>query len=83
MSLLVALDSTGLIASEVKIRAYNGVYFARFLKNKLFPKLPGPRTIIMDNCRIHKTPSVKEAFNASQHTALFLPPYTPHFNIAE
>ncbi|KAF9134561.1 hypothetical protein BGW39_006654 [Mortierella sp. 14UC] len=37
----------------------------------------------MDNCRIHKPRSVKEAFNASQHTTLFLPPCTPHFNIAE
>ncbi|KAF9136558.1 hypothetical protein BG015_003092 [Linnemannia schmuckeri] len=51
--------------------------------NKLFPKLPDPRTIIMDICRIHKTPGVKKALSASQHTALFLPPYTPHFNLAE
>lgn len=37
----------------------------------------------MDNYRTRKVPGVKEAFSASQHTALFLPPYTPHFNIAE
>ncbi|KAF9149248.1 hypothetical protein BG015_008972 [Linnemannia schmuckeri] len=67
LSLLVALDSIGLIAAEVNLMAYNGVYFARFLKNKLFPKLRGPRTIVMDNCRIHKTQSVKKAFDASQH----------------
>ncbi|OAQ22221.1 hypothetical protein K457DRAFT_26278 [Linnemannia elongata AG-77] len=85
MLLLVALDSTGLIASEVKIRAYNGVYFARFLMNKLFPKLPGPRTIIRDNCRIYKTPSVKKAFTLLQPSFLPLIPLTlsPAVAIAE
>ncbi|KAF9084597.1 hypothetical protein BGX29_002472, partial [Mortierella sp. GBA35] len=60
MSLVVADDKTGLLASEVKLKAYKGIHFACFLQNKVFPKLNGRRVIVMDNCRIHKERTVMD-----------------------
>ena len=57
--------------------------FAWFLKQKVFPKLAFGRRIIMDNCCIHKTQVVRDAFAASPHTAVFLLPYLPFLNVAE
>ncbi|OAQ22238.1 hypothetical protein K457DRAFT_1751794, partial [Linnemannia elongata AG-77] len=57
--------------------------FARFLQRKLFPKLNERRIIIMDNCRIHKEKTALNVLQHAHHTPLFLPAYTPHFNVAE
>ena len=83
MSLVVAVDKTGLLACEIKLKAYKGFQFARFLQNKLFPKLDGPRVIVMDNCRIHKEKTVLSVVQDAHHTPLFLPACTPHLNVAE
>ena len=83
MSLVVAVDRIGLVACEIKLKSYRGVDFAHFLRRKVFPKLQGSRVLLMDNCRTHKVKSVMDLFLNSPHIQLFLPAYTPHFNVAE
>ena len=42
-----------------------------------------PIFIVMDNVRFHKSKNIQELINNSQHTAHFLPPYSPMFNPIE
>ena len=83
MLFVVAVDKTGLLTSEVKLKAYKGIYFARFLQNKLFPKLNSRRVIVMDNCRIHKKRTILNVVQHAHRTPLFLPAYAPHLNVTE
>lgn len=84
MSLLVAVDRNGLVASETRIGSYNANRFAEYLRTKLFPQIQGQRRVLLlDNARIHKTAEVREAVDEASHTLLFLPPYSPHLNAAE
>lgn len=84
MSLLVAVDRNGLVASEMRIGSYNANHFTEYLRTKLFPRIQGQHCILLlDNARIHKTAEVQEAVTEAGHTLLFLPPYSPHLNAAE
>jgi len=84
MSLVVAVDKTGILAHIFKRGAYNQESFAEFLEDQLFPRLDGRRRILlMDNAKFHKTQRVKDAITAGGHTLLLLPPYSPHLNAAE
>ncbi|KAF9301305.1 hypothetical protein BG003_002876, partial [Podila horticola] len=56
MSLVIAVDETGILAYQFKRGAYNQETFAEFLENQLFPHLEARRCILlMDNARFHKT----------------------------
>jgi hypothetical protein len=84
MSLVIAVDKTGILAYHFKRGAYNQDSYTEFLKDNLFPQLGGRRRILlMDNARFHKTRKVQDAIDAGGHTLLFLPPYSPHLNAAE
>jgi transposase len=84
ISYIAAVGAEGLIASHTHQGSTNGRLFAWFLTEKLFPKLDGRhRLIIMDNASIHKATDVRNAFAASHHTQVFLPPYSPFLNAAE
>lgn len=84
MSLVVAVDKTGILAHHFRRGAYNQETFTEFLKDQVFPNLGLRRRILlMDNDKFHKTQRVRDAITSSGHTLLFLPPYSPHLNAAE
>ena len=80
---MVAVAREGIVATEVRLGAFNANYFVDFLTNSLIPALDGPRTIVMDNVPFHKNIRVGEVLEEAGHTVLRLPPYTPHLNATE
>lgn len=78
VSLLLAIDANGIVAFEVRAGAFNGQTYAAFLA-----RLPTNRTIIADNCCIHKTNAVKTVAQARNQTLKYTPPYCPWFNPVE
>jgi transposase len=84
MSLVIAIDQTGVLAYHFKLGAFNQESFTEFLENQLFPRLDGRhRVLLLDNAKFHKTQRVRDAITASGHTLFFLPPYSPYLNAAE
>ena len=78
VSLLLAIDATGVVKSEFRKGAYNGATFAAFLQT-----LSIDRTVIMDNCAIHKSQIVKNVAIERGLTLVYTPPYCPWFNPVE
>ncbi len=78
ISLLLAIDANGVVDFDVREGAFKGDTYAAFLS-----KLPTHRTIIADNCNIHKTGAVKSVAEARHQTLMYTPPYCPWFNPVE
>jgi transposase len=54
--------------------------------DKLSLNISKPTVVVMDNAKVHTAAKVKQAMKAWQKRGLFLfylPPYSPHLNIAE
>ena len=78
VSLLLALDAEGVVAYKVIQGAFNGASYSEFLAT-----LPSHRTIIADNCAIHRTRVAVEIAKQKHQTLLYTPPYCPWFNPVE
>lgn len=78
ISLLLAIDANGVVDFDIRQGAFKGDTYAAFLS-----KLPPGRTIIADNCNIHKTAAVRAAAAARHQTLTYTPPYCPWFNPVE
>jgi transposase len=83
VSVVVAVGREGIIASEVRLGAFNTDRFNTFLADTLLPNLHGPRTIIMDNVPFHKSHEVQDTIENAGHICEYLPPYSPQLNAAE
>ena len=84
VSVLCAISKDGLVAYEIIQGAFNANMFIEFVMNKLKDNLGSHQTtIVMDNCRIHKTPDVLEAITSIGLSYRFLPPYSPQLNPIE
>ncbi|CDR87088.1 uncharacterized protein SPSC_00008 [Sporisorium scitamineum] len=85
MSLLVAVGCEGLIAARPIIGGWTADLFVDFLQSNLMPELDPhrKRVFILDNAQCHKTEDVRAMITAAGHSVLYLPPYTPWFNICE
>ncbi|MCB9745130.1 MAG: IS630 family transposase [Alphaproteobacteria bacterium] len=62
--------------------ALNGERFLEYLRAAL-PKLSRGDLLVMDNLRVHKVAGVEALLKEYGVTALYLPPYSPDFNIIE
>ncbi len=80
ISLLLAVSSERVVGHEIVEGSFTSAIFARFLERLDAPQ--GSR-ILMDNAAIHKTRLVRDACGARGFHALFLPPYTPHWQPVE
>jgi transposase len=78
ISLLLAIDANGVVAYDIRKGAYNSDTYAEFLK-----RLPTNRTVVMDNCSIHRSGAAKAAAASRGQTLAFTPPYCPWFNPTE
>lgn len=78
ISLLLAIDANGVVDFEIRQGAFKGVTYAAFLA-----KLPSHRTVIADNCNIHKAKVVKAMAAVNHQTLMYTPPYCPWFNPVE
>ena len=78
LSLLLAIDRHGVVASKIVKGGVNGTTVARF-----FETLPPNRPIILDNYGIHKTDAVRQVCEARNLTLRFTTPYSPWYNPVE
>ena len=77
-SLIQAIASDGTKYHELIDGSVNRSKFAEFVTNMPFPR---GSTILLDNCRIHK--SIENVFSDKGYNVLFLPPYSPEFQPVE
>jgi transposase/arginine repressor len=85
ISLMAAIDINGVIASELKDGAYNGMSFINFISDKLlrYFKSNPDSVLIMDNCRFHHSMDVTRLLSTNHVNYKFLPPYSPQLNPIE
>jgi transposase len=78
VSLLLAIDRSGVVAHEIRVGSFNQHSFSAFVE-----KLPSGRPLLMDNASIHKTRLVREACGRNNIRPVYTPPYCPWFNPVE
>jgi transposase len=83
VSIIGALALKGLIASFNALGGVNTVTFEAFVCQKLIPNLWPGACVVVDNCKIHKSPEVEAALKKAKARLVFLPPYSPDFNPIE
>jgi transposase len=80
-TLLMAMDNQrGDRVIELRTETMNSVAFAAFIES--LPYSSGA-TIILDNCSIHKTQTVRNSALSKGYVLLFTPPYSPDYNAIE
>lgn len=83
--ILAVSPESGIVAFDLKFATGNTITFTDFLKRKLLPALSREprRLLVLDNTSFHHSEPVQTAVEQSHHDLLFLPPYSPHLNLAE
>lgn len=61
----------------------NGETFKDYVQNHLVPYLHKGDVVVMDNLACHKVAGVREAIEAAEAHAVYLPPYSPDLNPIE
>lgn len=82
-TLVAALRREGMTAPMVIDGAMNGEAFHAYVRHILAPSLQAGDVVIMDNLPAHKVGGVREAIEAAGARLLYLPPYSPDFNLIE
>ena len=83
LTILGAMDHTGLLATMTIESATDGDVFLEFLDQVLCPKLRPGHGVVMDNLSAHKVEGVRERIEARGASVLYLPPYSPDLNPIE
>lgn len=85
-SVAAAMSMTGLQYFRVQERPYNKELFGSFI-DELFLDLQEKglhgMTIVMDNVPFHRADIIRQKFENSGHSLLYLPPYSPFLNPIE
>jgi transposase len=83
VSLIGAIDRSGLIASFAVRGATDTAAMLVFLTEILLPALKPGDCVVWDNLSVHKTCAVQALFEKAEVELLFLPPYSPDLNPIE
>ncbi len=83
LTILGAMDHTGMLATMTIESATDGDVFLEFLDQVLCPKLRTGHVVVMDNLSAHKVDGVRERIEACGASLLYLPPYSPDLNPIE
>ncbi|MGH1588005.1 IS630 family transposase [Methylobacterium phyllosphaerae] len=78
-----ALRTIGLCVLSLIDGATNGARFRTYVADHLVPVLRPGDTVILDNLQAHKVAGVREAIAAVGARVLYLPAYSPEFNLIE
>ena len=81
LTMLMAVDMTGVVAYDITKGAMNATRFVDFLNRKL--NVHASKYLLIDNASFHKTSIVMQAYKYHGLTPLFLPPYSPQFQPIE
>lgn len=83
VSLIGAIDCSGLIASFALRGATDTQAMIVFLSEILLPVLKPGDCVVWDNLSVHKTRAVRRMFEKAEVELLYLPPYSPDLNPIE
>jgi transposase len=83
LTILGAMDHTGMLATMTVESATDGDVFLAFLDQVLCPKLRPGHVVVMDNLSAHKVDGVRERIETCGASLLYLPPYSPDLNPIE
>lgn len=82
-TLVAGLHMTGMVAPMVLHGPINGDWFEAYVGQILAPDLKRGDVVVMDNLSSHKRESVRGLIEAAGARLLFLPSYSPDFNLIE
>ena len=83
LSMIGALKNTGMRALYPYDGAIDSEKFIDFIEKSLFKQLETDDVLIMDNCKIHHSRTVKDYLKKHNIQVLYLPPYSPELNPIE
>lgn len=83
VTILGAMDHTGMLASMTIEAATDREIFLAYLDEVLCPKLRSGNVVVMDNLSAHKVDGVRQRIEARGASLLYLPPYSPDLNPIE
>ena len=77
------------VGADLTTGSVNGGTFLEFVHGTLIPEMEPfdgsirKSIVILDNCSVHHTADVKQAFNDAGILVIYLPPYSPDLNPIE
>ena len=77
------LRINGMAAPMVLDGPMNGHVFLAYVRQALVPELTRGDVVIVDNLTSHKVAGVRDAVKAAGADLIYLPPYSPDFNLIE
>lgn len=80
-SILAAMSAEGLVGTMTIEGATNTEVFLTYLDQVLCPALRPGQIVVLDNLSAHKNEAVRERIEACSCRLLFLPAYSPDFNL--
>jgi transposase len=80
-TLVAGLRLSGVTATQLLDGSINGEHFLAYVTEVLVPTLAPGDLVIIDNLSSHKSHLVREAIEATGARLLFLPRYSPDFNV--
>jgi transposase len=83
VTFVAALRHNKMTAAMVLEGAMTGEMFLAYVKQCLVPTLRRNDMVVMDNCRIHMGPAIREAIEQAGATVRYLPKYSPDLNPIE
>ena len=89
VSAIAAISTDGYVGADLTTGSVNGDTFLEFVHGTLIPEMEPfdgsirKSIVILDNCSVHHTADVKQAFNDAGILVIYLPPYSPDLNPIE
>ncbi len=81
---IVAAQMNGKITAPLQYEGtMNSVLFEYWFEQCLLPVLPAKSVIVMDNAAFHRKSRLYSLAQNTEHTLVFLPPYSPNLNPIE
>jgi transposase len=83
ITFVAALRHNKMTAPMVLEGAMTGEMFLAYVEQCLIPTLRRHDIVVMDNCRVHMGPRIREAIETAGATVRYLPKYSPDLNPIE
>jgi transposase len=83
ITFVAALRHNKMTAPMVLEGAMTGEMFLAYVEQCLVPMLKQGDIVVMDNCRVHLGPRIREAIEKARATLRYLPKYSPDLNPIE
>src|SRR5437868_9048836 len=83
ITFVAALRHNKMTAPMVIEGAMTGEMFLAYVEQCLVPTLRRNDIVVMDNCRVHLWPGIREAIEKARATLRYLPKYSPDLNPIE